>query len=82
MFLGGRPLILRGFRWLWDCRPKGVDEAVFRLDYLHEVVQNHPLKNEEVIVQNNSWSDEMCFLRAAASPNKQIKSTQAAGNPP
>jgi len=39
------------------------------LAYLHEVVQNHTLISEGVIVQNNSWGREVYFLRVAASSN-------------
>jgi hypothetical protein len=39
------------------------------LAYPHEVVQKSPLISEGVIVQNNSWDREMCFLRVAASSN-------------
>jgi len=42
------------------------------LAYLHEVVQNHSLISEGVIVQNNSWGREMCFLRVAASSNPAL----------
>ena len=39
------------------------------LAYLHEVVQNHTLISEGVIVQNNSRDRELCFLRVTASSN-------------
>jgi len=42
------------------------------LAYLHEVVQNHSLISEGVIVQNNSWGREMCFLRVAAPSNPAL----------
>jgi hypothetical protein len=42
------------------------------LAYPHEVVQNHPLTSEGVIVHNNSWGYELVFLRVAASSNTAL----------
>ena len=42
------------------------------LAYLHEVVQNHSLTSEGVIVHNNSWGREVVFLRVAAPSNPAL----------
>jgi len=42
------------------------------LAYPHEVVQNHPLISEGVIVHNNSWGHKLYFLRVAASSNPAL----------
>ena len=42
------------------------------LAYPHEVVQNHPLTSEGVIVHHNSWGREMYFLRVAAPSNPAL----------
>jgi Fic family protein len=39
------------------------------LVYPHEILQNHPLSNERVKVQNNSWRRSTRLLRVAASSN-------------